>query len=188
MGIKSSDIKLNNKDILFYIAIMTTLSFIWYSSKIKLQYIFPFVIFCIIFYYFEMKKIEIIEQKKIVNQELKAELFVKEYKYLKDNDILHFIDGLREIREYNIPVFNELLHVIDVFYRDRNIENLLIIVEIYESMYYSIPVDLTYVYMEKLIELKRLLKSHLIEKDRKMVEMQSFIPATYTSKNYIHDM
>lgn len=181
------NIKLNNKEILFYIGIMTVLAFIWYSSKISLRFIFPFLIFCIIFYYFEMKKLKTSNESTDKINEIKTNLFDKEYNHMNDDDIILFIDSLKEIREYNIPVFNYFLRMLDMYFKDRTIERLIIVMETYESLYYSIPVELTYLFTEKQKKLKEILKDHLIEDTRKKVEMQSFIPATYTSKNYIHD-
>ena len=178
------DIQLNNEEILFYIGILTILCFIWFSSKINITYIFPFIIFCFIFYYFENKKMDENNDLLLNINLIKQDLLTENHIYIIDNDVLFFIDSLRDIREYDSETFNQFLDLLNIYYRDRTIEKLLLVMNKYENLYHSIPLELTDLYVEKQNELNILLKNILLENEMKKVEMQSFIPNTYIDNNY----
>lgn len=175
------NIELNNEDILFYIGILTVLMFIWYSSQINIKYIFPFLIFCFIFYYYENKKLN---DEMIKHELLNDEYIINgNYKYLVDDDILYFINSVKNMREYNDDTFKDFLHVLNEYYKDRIIDKLLVVMNKFEKLYYSIPLEMTDLFVEKQNELKKLLKNVLIQYDINRVEMQSYLPATYINNN-----
>lgn len=176
------NINLSNSEILQYICLMTVLSYIWKTSNIKLLYIFPFLIFMIIFYKRETTKQENITNNNDKIVQIKKELFDEEYEFLIDEEILYYIDSIKIMKRFNGPVFNVLLSQIDDYYQHRTISYLLLVLETYQSLYFVLPIELFEFYTEKHKELKNILYDILKEKKHITVEMQSYLP-----KNYIHN-
>lgn len=177
------DIKLNNKEILIYICIGTSLSYIWYVSKIKLRYIFPFLIFSIIVYMRETKKNKdnINDNNKIIK--IKEDLFDEDYTFLIDEDIILFINDIRIMRNFNKPVFNELLSHINDYYQHKTLSYLLRVMTTYESLYFVLPMELYDFYNQNIVLLKNILYKNLSERKLKTVEMQSYLPHNYIPSN-----
>jgi hypothetical protein len=176
---------LTNKELLKYLFYLVLLLYIWKVAKIKLKYIFPFLIFLMIFLYIEQNKKEDNTHfdAKIAN--IIEELYDEKYENLYDEEIVLFIDTLRPIRTFNIPVFNLFLSEMNVYMTARDIDNLLKTMNTFESLYFVIPVELTDFYTERFKALGVLLHGRLIEQ-KSRVEMQSYLPYDYIPNNFIH--
>ena len=83
---------LTNKELLKYLFYLVLLLYIWKVAKIKLKYIFPFLIFLMIFLYIEQNKKEDNTHfdAKIAN--IIEELYDEKYENLYDEELVLFID------------------------------------------------------------------------------------------------
>ena len=178
------NLNLTNKEILQYICLATILGYIWYVSKISLRYIFPFMIFCIIVFYYEKTKHENSTNNQNLINQIKKDLFDENYSYLIDEEIILYINDIRIMKNFNGPIFNVLLSEMNSFYQYRTLPYLLRVVETFESLYFVLPLELNEFYITNDKRLKKILYNNLVERKEKTVEMQSYLPKDYIQNNF----
>lgn len=168
---------LSNKDKLFYASILIMLLYLLYGVNIDIKYLFPFILFGIFYHYKEEKKVE--------KKEAKPDIYDEEYPYLRDKLTITFIDTLRPIRQFNIPIFNNFLLYLNQYYKTKKMTQLLAALDIFESMYFALPPEMTEFYNTKFRELKELTYDLLEDDKYDRVEMQSYLPSSYIHDNII---
>ena len=174
---------LSNKELIMYLIYIIILLYIWKLYKIKIHYLFPFIIFILTVIYIEQQKEEINIVDKTKTNIIISEIYDEKYEYLEIEEIVLFIDTLRPIRIFNIPVFNSFLSEANVYMKERDMSNLLRTINTFESLYFVIPVELTDFYTERIFLLKDLLFKYLVEEQKPRVEMQSYVPYDYIRNN-----
>lgn len=177
--------KLSNKEILFYTSVLFMLMYIWYNAQIDIKYLFPFILFAIYFYNKEEIKNTTNENNNNRVQEIIDELYDEEYKYLNTDEIVLFIDTLRPIRQFNIPIFNNFLLYLNEFFKVGKMTHLLAACDIFESIYFAMPPEMTDFFTVKNKELQTLMYNNLKEDKHDRVEMQSYLPSSYIHNNLI---
>ena len=175
---------ISNKEKLFYGLILSILIYIWYNGNISINYLFPFLLFCIFFYYRETNKEESFEENTNKIKDLIDELYDERYKYLETEEIVLFIETLKPIRQFNIPQFNEFLSYLNIYFKERSMSKLLKAIHIFESLYFALTVEMTDYYSDRIIALKTLMLKYLKVDDMKRIEMQEYLPYDYIQDNF----
>lgn len=176
---------LSNKELLFYGSILTMLLYIWYDAQIDIKYLFPFILFAIFFYYREEKKATKTEENINRTENIIKDLYDEKYPYLESESIVLFIDSLRPIRQFNIPIFNNFLLYLNQYYKTKKLTQLLTALDIFESMYFALTPEMTDFYNTKFKELKQMTYDVLEDEKYDRVEMQSYLPSSYIHDNII---
>ena len=161
------------------------LMYIWYEAQIDIKYLFPFILFAIYFYNREEKKSTMEQNDNNKVQNIIDELYDEEYKYLMNDEIVLFIDSLRPIRQFNIPIFNNFLLYLNEYFKVGKMTQLLTALDIFESIYFAMPPEMTDFFTTKNKELQTLLYNNLKEDKYERVEMQSYLPSNYIHNNLI---
>lgn len=161
------------------------LMYIWYDAQIDIKYLFPFILFAIYFYKKEEMKYSMNKNNNNKVQKIMEELYDEEYEYLTADEIVLFIDTLRPIRQFNIPIFNNFLSYLNEFFKVGKMTHLLATCDIFESIYFAMPPEMTDFFTAKNKELQTLLYNNLKEDKYNRVEMQSYLPSSYIHNNLI---
>jgi hypothetical protein len=175
---------LTNSELLIYLSYGVTLMYIWYISQIKIHYIFPFLILLLIIVHQEKNKTETFTGNKLRINNIIKELYDEKYDYLETEEIVLFIETLKPIRIHNTPFFNTFLNDMNIYFRKLNMSSLLNVMNTFEALYFTIPMELTDFYTDRITSLKDLLFKYLVEEDKKIIEMQSYLPYDYIHDNF----
>ena len=83
---------LSNKELIMYLIYIIILLYIWKLYKIKIHYLFPFIIFILTVIYIEQQKEEINIVDKTKTNIIISEIYDEKYEYLEIEEIVLFID------------------------------------------------------------------------------------------------
>jgi hypothetical protein len=154
-----------------YIIIGLVLSYIWYIYDISIRYLIPFLILIIVIIVDQYNKISSSSNNK--HNPILPE----------SNDILKFLDDIIKLNfnKYNPQVYKELIKSLNKFYNKPDIYYLHIIINIFNSFIYSLPIEYDEILNIKVNELKKILLSKLeeIPIKYKHIEMQQYIPYNF---------
>ena len=172
-------------DIFYYIIIGTFLFYIWFESQISINYLLPFIILLMIIYYRQdyLHNIDLTidhKLKKIVNN-----LLQNNYKYLQNHsEILYFLNDIEIYKKYNLNNFNNLLDILNKFYKVKKINELFLVLEVFNRFIYALPIELSKDFYININKLNKILYEHIKLDKLIKVEMQSYIPYNMIVEKY----
>lgn len=177
-------INIDNKNIIHYLIVGVVIVYIWFLSDISVKYIIPFIILVA---YIILKQDFIYNKEKLIADKLLSienNILKNKYEVLnKDKKMILFLEEIKIYHIYNPKLFKNFLESIEYFYIKRDIIRLNIVLELYQSFVFTIPINFSKDLYINLFKLKDILVSAL---DDTKAEMQIYIPDTYTiiDKNY----
>ncbi len=171
-------------DVFIYLIAGTILVYVWKTSNISSAYLLPFIIFLGFVYlrqdYFHKINLE----SEHLIEKIKQNILKSNYPQIsKNNELILFINSILIYKKLNPPVFDEFLDICEKFLLKKDIDIYLECINVFERFIYSIPIQMLKEHYLKKKELSNILKNLIKEPNRKMVEMQAFVP--YNFYNYV---
>ena len=158
-------------DIFFYIITGTILFYIWFESQISINYLIPFIILLMIIFY---------RQDYLHNENIIIDHKLKDI----NEHILYFLEDIKIYNKYNSNNFNDLLDILNKFYKNKTINELYLVLEIFSRFIYTIPLEMSKDYYIKINKLNKILYNNIKPNKLNKVEMQSYIPYNFIKENY----
>jgi hypothetical protein len=174
----------DKNDIFLYIIFSTVIIYIWKISNISINYLFPFIILCMIIYLKQLYlyEIDIYNESKLLH--IKNFISKLQLNELVDNDIINILNKIFIYNTYNPTNYNLLLKTLNKFNSTHDIYTLHLCLKTYENFIYSLPIEALKDHYLNKVELTNILYRKLNDPKNKMIEMQSLIPYNFDINDY----
>ena len=172
-------------DIFFYIIIGTILFYIWFESQISINYLMPFLILLMIILYRQnyLHNVNLSIDHKI--REINDYILNNEYRYLQNNsEILYFLENIKIYKKYNPNNFYDLLDILNKFYKVKKIDELYLVLEVFNRFIYTLPIELSKDFYYEINKLNKILYNNIKSNKVNKIEMQSYIPYNFIIEKY----
>ena len=173
------------ENILLYLIFGVILTYIWKISNISINYIFPFIILCMIIFLkqYYLYSIELEKDRNLLG--MQKILLDGKYNELEGNDkILYWLNDIYIYNTYNPTNFILLLKTLNKFYLTRDIYTLHLSLKTYENFIYSLPIEILKDHYLHKIKLINILYKQINNPKRNMIEMQTLIPYNFDINDY----
>lgn len=155
-------LKFNKEDIYFYIIFGTIIFYIFHIYQISINYLLPFIIFCFIIYYRQdyLQNTNLQDNNKL--KEINNNILHNNFLYLQNNQsILYFLDDIKIYKKYNSQNFQDLLEILNKYYKLQNIDTLVETLDIFNRFIYALPIQLVKDFYINLNRLRDILYKNL---------------------------
>ena len=175
--------KIDKKTLIYYICFSFIIFYIWYVSSININTLTPIIIISLFIFYKQNIAYNEENEKKLKLNNIEQNI-TKNYKYIKDEEIIYFLNDIHYYKNINENTFQTMVTYINLFFKTRDVEVLLKILDVFDKLSTSLEVEEMYKHRNEMIKLKTILSKHLRKEKYKKVEFQSFIPYSSTLHTY----